>query len=173
MINQKANPLLVKTEQAVRAKLKPDQAKAFQKIVTAGLRILDSEQTHQMIAGQLKQQAEPTEIAGSGVAKLMGVMINQSKGTMPMKAGIPAATVLLLEALDRLEELGKIEITNDTLAAAMQSMSSALMQLFGVTPDKLSAMMKAKQGGQPQPEAPPEQAPAAPAGPQPLIGAPA
>jgi hypothetical protein len=168
MINDKANPLLVKTEEAIRAKLQPDQVKHFEKIIVAGLRVMDSEQTHQLIAGQLKTQAEPTEIAGAAVAKLLGILINQSKGAMPMKAGIPAATVLLLEALDRMEALGKIEVSNQTLEAAMHSMTSALLQMFGVTPDKLSAMMKAKE--QPQPEAPqPEQPPAG----QPLIGAPA
>ena len=171
MINKNANPLLVKTEQAVMAKLAPDQRKAFQKIMTAGLRVLDSEQSHKLVAGQLKQNADPADIAGVGVAKLLGVLINQSKGTMPMKAAMPAATVLLLESLDRLEELGKIEITNDTLAAAMQSMSSAIMQLFGVTPQKMDAMMKAKQGQ--APEAQPAAPEPAQASPRPLIGAPA
>ncbi len=164
MINPKANPLLVKTEQAVRAKLAPEHRKHFEKILTAGLLVMDGEQSHKLVAGQLKSGADPSDIAGAGTAKLLGVLINQSKGTMPMKAGIPAATVLLLESLDRLEELGKIEITNETLAAAMQSMSSALMQLFGVTPEKLSAMMKAKQGAQQQPAQVAQPA-------QPLIGA--
>jgi hypothetical protein len=171
MINDKANPLLVKTEEAIRAKLKPDQVKHFEKIIVAGLRVMDSEQTHKLVAGQLKTQGEPAEIAGAMVAKLMGILINQSKGAMPMQAGIPAATVLLLEALDRMEALGKIEVSNETLEAAMHSMTSALLQMFGVTPDKLSAMMKAKQGEQ-APEAPPEQ-PAPPTAGQPLIGAPA
>jgi hypothetical protein len=168
MINDKANPLLVKTEEAIRAKLKPDQVKHFEKIVVAGLRVMDSEQTHQLIASQLKAQGDPAEIAGAAVAKLLGILINQSKGTMPMQAGIPAATVLLLEALDRMEALGKIEVSNETLEAAMHSLSSALLQMFGVTPDKLSAMMKKQQA---QPEQPQEQ-PAPPAE-QPLIGAPA
>jgi phage-related tail protein len=173
MINKNANPLLVKTEQAVMAKLKPGQMKAFQKVLAAGLRVLDSEQSHKLVAGQLKAQADPTDIAGAGVAKLLGVLINQSKGTMPMEAAIPAATVLLLESLDRLEELGKVEINNDTLAAAMQSMSSAIMQLFGVTPQRLDGMMKQRQGEQ-TPEAAPEAAPPEQsAQPQPLIGAPA
>ena len=164
MINDKANPLLVKTEEAIRAKLKPEQVKHFEKIIVAGLRVMDSEQTHKLVAEQMKTQGEPAEIAGAMVAKLMGVLINQSKGAMPMDAGIPAATVLLLEALDRMEALGKVEISNQTVESAMHAMSSALLQMFGVTPDRLSAMMKKQQPEQPQDQPPAE---------QPLIGAPA
>lgn len=170
MLNKKANPLLVKTEQAIRAKVAPDQVKAFDKIILAGLKVLDSEKTHKLVASQLQAQGDPEQIAGAGAAKILGILMNQSKGSMPMKAGIPAATVLLLEAMDRMEELGKIEVTNDTLSEAMQAMSSSLLQMMDVTPQKLEMLMKKAQPAQ-QP-AQPQEPPAQPAGPQPLIGAP-
>lgn len=177
MLNKKANPLLVKTEQAIRAKVAPEQTKAFEKIISAGLKVLDSEKTHKLVASQLQAQGDPAEIAGAGAAKILGVLMNQSKGSMPMKAGIPAATVLLLEALDRLEELGRIEVTNETLAEATQAMGSAILQMMDVTPQKLDMLTKKAQ--QPQPAQQAEQPPQTPppggvpaSGPQPLIGAP-
>lgn len=170
MINQKANPLLIQTEQKVREGLPPESVSAFERIVTAGVKVLDSEQSQKLVVEQLKIQADPADIAGAGVAKLMGVLISESKGSMlskpVVKATMSAATVLLCESLDRMEELGMIQVTNDTLSAAMQSMSSAILQMLGATPEKLGAMAKAK--GQQMPEmtpAPTEQPP------QPLIGA--
>lgn len=166
MINPKANALLVKTEQALRAKVAPEQQANMNKIVAAGITILDSDQMHPLVVSQLKSGGDPAQIAGAGAAKLLGVLMNRSKGMMPMKAGIPAATILLLEVLDRLEALGKIEITSDTVSTAMQDFSASLMQLFGVDEHKLNQLTSPK---------PPAQAaqPQSPQPAQPLIGAPA
>ena len=179
MINKKANPLLSKMEAGVLDKLDPKQQHAFDKIVKAGVKVMYSEKMHPMLVNQLKTPGDPAAIAGEGVAKLLGILMNQSKGTMPMKAGIPAAAVLLCEALDMLEELGKVKVTKDTLAKAVQSLSSSLLQLMGVTPEKLSGLMakaqaqKAQQKPAPKPASPtPPPAPPAPQGAQPLIGSP-
>lgn len=147
MLNPKANPLLVKTEAEICAKVPPEQSSAFERIVLAGMKILDSDQTHQMVVSQLKQQADPSDIAGAGVAKLMGILINQSNGSMLSKAVVRstmlAASVLLCEAMDRLEGLGRVQVTPDTLAAAQHSLSSSLMQLLGVDQNKLAKMTSA------------------------------
>lgn len=166
MINKKANPLLQKVEQQSRAKVPQDQLAAYDKIVKAGAKVMYSERMHGMLLNQLKAQGNPAMIAGAGVAKLLGILMNQAKGTMPMKAGIPAATALLCEALDMLEQLGRIKVDNDTISEAMQSLGSSLLQLFGVTPAKLDMLLKKQ--GQPVAQTP---APASPN--QPLIGAPA
>ena len=181
MLNDKANPLLLKTEQASRAKVAPDQKTAYDKIVAAGVKLMFSEKMHAMLLEQLRQPGDPATVAGQGVAKLLAIMMNQAKGTFPMKAGIPAATALLCEALDMLEQLGKIKVTNDTLSDAMQALGSNLLQLIGVTPKKLDEIlskqaypaqsaMQAKNTA--QNAANPTPAPTR-QGPQPLIGAPA
>lgn len=173
MLNKKANPILLKMEKAITAKVPPPQMKAFRKIIAAGTKVMYSENMHKMLVEQLKSPGDPADMAGEGVAKLMGILITQSKGTMPMQAGSPAAAVLLCEALDMMEQLGKVKVTNDILAQAVQTMSSGILRLFGVTPDRLSQMMteaqQKKQASQPQ--AQPQQT--APQGAQPLIGAPA
>ena len=103
----------------------------------------------EMAIKEINAKGDPAEVAGSGVAKLMGLLISQSKGTMPMKAAIPAATVLLCEGLSFMEEAGRIKVDKNVLAKAMRALSSGLLQLFGVTPDKLGQMMQ-KQKQQPQ-----------------------
>ncbi len=146
------------------------------KIIAAGLKILDGDESRKLVVSELKQEKDPADIAGDGVAKLMGILMNQSKGTMPMKAAMPAATILMCEALDRLEALGKVEVDKATLAQAMKSLASSMMQLIGATPDKLESLLaqtRRPEQAPPMPQ-PAEAAPEAPpAGPQPLIGAPA
>ena len=179
MLNKKANPILLKMEKAVTAKVPKHQMQAFRKIITAGTKVMYSENMHKMLVEQLKSPGDSADMAGEGVAKLMGILITQSKGTMPMQAGSPAAAVLLCEALDMMEQLGKVKVTNDILAQAVQTMSSGILRLFGVTPQRLDQMMtEARQKQQasqpPQAEAQPQQtAQPAPQGAQPLIGAPA
>ena len=174
MLNKKANPLLVKMEDAITAKVPPQQMAAFKKIIRTGEKVLFSQNMHKMVTEQLKASGNPAVIAGEGAAKLLGILVTQSKGTMPMEAGSPASAVLLCEILDMMEQLGKIKVDNNNLAEAVQAMSSGILQLFGVTPEKLSAMMQQAQSKQQAP-AQPQQAPEQPApqGAQPLIGAPA
>ena len=172
MLNKKANPLLVKMEKAITAKVPPKQMPAFKKIILAGEKVLFSDKMHKLVMSQLKSPGNPAVIAGEGAAKLFGILITQTKGTIPMEAGSPASAVLLCEILDMMEQLGKIKVDNNNLAEAVQSMSSGILQLFGVTPEQLSAMMQEaqskQQGQRPSPSAQP-----APQGAQPLIGAPA
>lgn len=157
MLGQGHNELLQKVEQAVLEKVPQDKVNAFQRIVAAGEKIMYSDQTRQMLANQLNQQGDPAEIAGEGVAKLFALMFKESRNTMPMDAGILASQVLLCEALDFLEKTGRVQITNEVIGDATQAMIAYLLQMFGVSPDKLTQMMQAgadAHGGQQQPAQP-------------------
>lgn len=148
MIGKTTNPLLQKTEEAIAAKVPANLKNAFQRIITAGLKVMYDPKTNDMMAKQLKEQGDPAEIAGAGVAKLLGMLMNQSKGTMPMNAAIPAATVLLCEGLDFMEQAKVVKVDNEVLSRAMQSMSSTFLQMLGVTPEKFQQMLAKAQAGQ-------------------------
>lgn len=152
MIGNTTNPTLQKIEQAINAKVDPQLQNAFQRIVAAGLKIMYSPQTRQLLQNQMRQHGEPTEIAGEGVAKLIAIAYKESRGTMPMKAAIPAAQVLLCEALDFMAKAGMIEITNDTIAESTKSMIAYLLQIFGFTQQKIQQFMQ--KGMQYQPPSP-------------------
>lgn len=147
MIGKTTNPLLQKTEEAISAKVPANMKNAFQRIITAGLKVMYDPKTNDMMAKQLKEQGDPAEIAGAGVAKLLGLLMNQSKGTMPMNAAIPAATVLLCEGLDFMEQAKVVKVDNEVLSRAMQSMSSTFLQMMGVTPEKFQQMLAKAQAG--------------------------
>lgn len=160
MLGKTTNPLLQKTEQQVQAKVDPALQNAFQRIVTAGLKVMYSQKSHDMMVSELKAHGDPAEIAGNGVAKLLGLLMSQSKGTMPMKAGIPAGTVLLCEGLDFMEQAGLVKVDQNVLAKAMQAMSSSFLQLLGVTPDKMGQMIAQARQQQAAPKAAPPKRPA-------------
>ena len=86
MLGKTTNPLLQKTEAATEAKVPPKYKGAFQRIVAAGLRVMYSEQTHDMMVKELQKPQDPSINIGEGVAKLMGILWSQGKGTLPMQA---------------------------------------------------------------------------------------
>ena len=140
------NPLLEKTKQAILQSADERLRPVIQKVVDAGLKVMFSPETRELTLRQLKGGADP-EAIGAGAAKLMGVLFNQSKGTIPMQAAIPASTILLCEALQFLEDAGVAQVNQDLLAQSMKATGSSILQMFGVTPDKLQGMI----GNQQQP----------------------
>lgn len=142
------NPILQKATQAIEAKVPPELRNTYQRIILAGEKVMYSPQTHQMMLKQMKSNPNPAEAAGEGIAKLFAILLKESKGTLNMKAAIPAMTVLLCEALGFMEEAGMVQVTDQLLADATREMGSAVLQVMGITPDKLRTMM-AQRGGQP------------------------
>jgi hypothetical protein len=167
MLGKTTNPELQKVEQAVQAKVPPEMQNAFQRIVTAGMVVMYSDKTRQMLTNQLRQQGDPAIIAGEGVAKLMAILYQQSKRTMPMRAAIPAAQLLLCEGLGFMADAGMVQISNELIAQATQEMITYLLQIFGFSKQKIQQYIQAgmqKQGGSAAPAAIQPAAPAQPGG---------
>lgn len=155
MLGQTTNPQLEQVEQAVQAKVPPELMDAFNRIVTAGLKVMYSPETRQMLANQLKQPGDPSQIVGEGIAKLMGILYQQSKGTMPMKAAIPAAQVLTCEAIDFAAKAGIMEVSSQTIADCTKEMVTYLLQVFGFSQAKIQQFIQAGMAHSAQPEAVP------------------
>lgn len=162
MQGKTTNQLLMNVEQQVAAKVPQDQKERFDKIVLAGMKIMYSPETSEMMQSQLKKEGDPTENAGEGAAKLFGIMMHESKGTMPMAAAIPAMQVLLCEGLDFMEQAGMIEVTNDIIAESTKSMMGYILQMIGVKKEQMDKYMQAgmqasdaKSGAAPQATAQP------------------
>jgi hypothetical protein len=143
MLGKTTNSQLQEVEQAVQQQVPPDLSNAFERIITAGLKIMYSPETRTMLANQLKQSGEATEIVGEGVAKLMAILYQQSKGTMPMKAAIPAAQVLTCEALDFAQQAGTLQVSGDSIAATTKAMVTYLLQIFGFSQAKIQQYIQA------------------------------
>lgn len=143
MLGQTNNPALQSVEQAVQEKVPQEMQEAFQRIVTAGEAIMYSPESRESVMQQMNGEGDPAESVGEGVAKLFIILLQKSKGSMPMEAGIPAAQVLLCEGLDFMEKAGKIQATPDIIASATKAMMGYLLQLMGVSQEKLQQLMQA------------------------------
>jgi hypothetical protein len=139
-IMQNENAVLARVEQAIMAKVDPKAKSAVMRIVAAGMKVMFSQQTHELMLQTINKPGDMIENVADGVAELMILMYKQSRGTMPVDAAIPASVILLCHALDYMAKAGKIQISNDVVAQATKAMMAYLMQRMGITPDKMQAV---------------------------------
>ena len=155
MLGTTTNQLLRKTEEATAKTVPAEMKGAFEKIVMAGLKVMHDPKTHDMTTKQLTKEGDPVHNAAEGTASLLAILYKESKGTMSMKAGIPAAQVLLCEALSFMEETKIIpQVTNDMVATATKDMMAYILQLFGVSKDQIAKYMQAGAQAVKQPQQP-------------------
>jgi hypothetical protein len=121
---------------------------AFSRVVKAGMRVMFSEQTHDMMIEQLSQEGDLADNVGNAIAGLMLLLYQKSNKTMPGEVIIPSGVYLLAEGADFIEKVTGEKITPDVMAKAMQVMVDVLMKSFGADPNRvMSAAQKAAQGG--------------------------
>lgn len=167
-----SDPLIKKLQMAVRAKVPPQYAVAVQKIYLAGMKLMFSPETHQHMVQAVQSDTDPGHAVGAGVVALITMLYQQSKGTMPIPAAVPAGLLLVAEGLDFMEQSKMIpQATPEMIDSATQTLVSMLMQKVGMTPDRMAQLAQQAHGGAQPPEAAPAAptAPAAPAAPQGLI----
>lgn len=167
MLGKTTNQLLQKTEQAIEAKVPANLKAAFERTVTAGLTIMYSASSNKHMQEQLSKPGDPLQNVGEGAAKLVGILYRQSNHTMPVSIAAPVAIVFMCEALDFLEQSGKVQVNADTIEQATQDTAAFMLQLLDVSQDKLHQVL-AKGQSQDAPEPEPTAAPAPRAG---IIGA--
>lgn len=153
MLDAKSNKLLVDSQNKRLSKVDPKLVGSIKKAVMAGETIMYKSKSD-ILTQQLSKSDDVAHNVGEGATKLVTILYQQSKKTMPMNVMGPTAFLLMLEGLDFLEKAGKIKVTPELLAEATQDFGSSFLQLFGVTPQKMQSMIAAKQGGQPQPSTP-------------------
>lgn len=164
MAAKQMNPLLQKTEAGIEAKIQPENKQAYMRIITAGLKVMFDQKTHQMMLDQLKASDDIVKNVAEGIAGLMAILYKESKEKMPLQAAIPASIVLMTKALDFVERTMGVEITPDLLAQCTQATSEAVLTKFGITPDMVKeAVAKSQRGELPGAEQPAGGQPAQPA----------
>jgi hypothetical protein len=156
------NPLIQKAEAGFMAKVPQQYQQAVQKAVTAGKMVMyDKQKGLQMFMQQMSSGITPQNI-GAGVAKLIGIIFNKSQKTMPMEVAIPTASLLMCEGLQFLEDAGKVKVDANFLAECAKEMGSAVLQVFGVGPQKLQSIISKAGQPQAQPAQPQQAMPPAP-----------
>lgn len=130
------NKLLQATEKRIEDGLTPDNRDDYFKIVVAGLRVA-LDQGESGIMASLKRSRDPVHDAAVGAVNLVLLMRQQSRGTMPPKALVPAAMTIMLQALDFCEKARITKITPKKLDRATIIFRNQMLGSFHVTPASL------------------------------------
>lgn len=170
MIGQTNNQLLAQTEQQISAKIKPQMQQAFAMANHAAATLLYSAPMQHRLMSQLGSTQNPINNAALGAANLTGVLINQSKGKMPVEIAVPVATILMCEILDMIEKSRSFPISPSELAQGTHLMGNYVLKMLGVSQNQahqvlahgMSMAHQNMQGQAGQPASPAQPDPAAP-----------
>lgn len=131
------NRVLKAAEAKIESGLTPDNRANYMKIVVAGMK-LGLDKGPNGILAALHSSKDPITDAAKGAVNLCLLMRKQSRGTMPMKAMVPAATSLMLQALDFVDKTGVMKIGNNELVKATHIFTNFLFQQLHISPQMLS-----------------------------------
>ena len=128
------NPLLAETAQKIESNIVDPNVRAdFLKVVVAGLHIALANGPNSFVA-KLKTSQDPIGDCARGAVALVLIMRRESRGVMPMKAGIPAGMVLMLHGLDFIDRAGIAKIAEPELDNATKIFTNELFHKLGITP---------------------------------------
>jgi hypothetical protein len=132
----------------LEAHIPPELQSAVERLVLAGRKAMFSQQTNELAMAEVEKHPEgPGAGAAVGVAALMSQLLGRVKGSMPAPAIVPAALILLMDALEFLDEGGVLQATPEVVSDATEDLAAYLMQKFGLTPDKVQEAQQLMQEG--------------------------
>lgn len=134
------------TPEALKAKmhLTPQQSVQLDRIVLAGKKVMFSEKSHRLMLEQLDGPGPIAQKIGQGVAGLVALLRQESRGSLPPELLIPAGMILCAVVAQFLRDAGQ-DVSDQDIGVAIETMTNALLHASGVDPDKLSAI--AERGG--------------------------
>ena len=134
--DQSGHDLLASVEQKIESQLTPQNRANYMKIVTAGMAV-GLQGGPKSILASLAKSKDPVQDAAKGAVNLCLILQHRSRGTMPIKAMIPAATTLMLKALDFADRAGIVKVDTDVINKATRLIVNFVMAKSGITPTML------------------------------------
>jgi hypothetical protein len=131
-----SNPLLQTMENQLEAKLTPQNRNDYNKVVVAGLHIALANGPNSFMA-KLNHSADPIGDCAKGAVALLLIMRRESRGVLPMQAGIPAGVTLMLHGLDFIDHAGIVKIAEPELVRATTQFTNQLFFRLGISPQML------------------------------------
>lgn len=130
------NPLLQQMQNGLEAKLTPENRDDYNKVVVAGLHIALDRGANSFMA-KLHASPDPIGDCAKGAVALMLIMRKETRGAMPLQAGIPAGVTLMLHGLDFIDHAGIVKIAEPELVRAITQFTNQLFWKLGISPEML------------------------------------
>lgn len=122
----------------------PNLRDAFERVVLAGMKVMYSPETEDMVAQTLEGPGEMWKKIGEGVAGLMMILDKQSGKGIPQDILIPAAIELVNEAGTHLNTIGQ-KVTPEDIKTATQYVVVLLAKKMGANDQQIMGMFAGKQ----------------------------
>ena len=113
----------------------------YQKVVLAGMKVMFSKETHEMVLEQMQASGPMGVKLGKSIAGLMLLLFQQSNKTLPPQLLVPAGAYLMAQAADYVKKSGQ-PVSSMDVAQGMEIMVDTLLHQFGVDPNKLAGGVK-------------------------------
>lgn len=118
--------------QEIAKKLDPAKVKQLDRIVAAGMKVMFGRDTHTLFLDEMAKEGDFGEKMGDGVARLVVLLFQSSKGTMPKDLIVPAASILVAKANEYLERTGEA-VQEDDYVQAIKIVTKKIMMAFGAS----------------------------------------
>lgn len=119
--------------------LDPTQKQQLMRIVAAGMKVMFDAQSHHLMLDTLQGPGPLCDKIGQGVAGLMGMLMQESKNSLPPQLIVPAGLVLIAHAVDFLEK-GGMTVSDEDFGKAVDYFVRTVMNAFGLDADKVAAI---------------------------------
>lgn len=155
------NPILKQIKAGIEAKIPAEMKRDFLASVTAGLKLMYSDQTHsymQEFVRTVKVKGNDPQVIAHGIVKLASIIQNESKRREMIPAIFPAALVLMCYALEDLEKANGVRFSKEQVADITKRVTFQLMKVYKIDPEKIHQAVKTglpKPGQAVAPSAPP------------------
>lgn len=143
--------------------LDPQQKQQLQRIVAAGMKVMFDQQSHQMMLDSMQAPGPVPDKLGQGIAGLLGLLMQESKNSLPPQLLVPAGLVLIAHAAEFMNETG-MPVSDEDFGNAVDVMVTTVLDAFGLDAERVAAVAgdaQAAAGGDGQPGAAPPAAPTA------------
>lgn len=131
-----SNKVLDAAEAKIESQLTPEVKNNYMKIVAAGMKVALNKGPDSILYS-LKNSKDPINDCAIGAVSLTLMLRKQSRGTMPIKAMIPAAMTLMLKALNFADSSGLAKVGEAELVRATHIFTNLLFKAFHITPAML------------------------------------
>lgn len=160
MIAQVQDPMLRQVISRVEATLKPEYRKNYEQIVTAGMKLIWSQQFDQERESYLDRIngiEDVPPLVAHGVVKVFSIIQNESNTGQMQPAAVPASITLMAQVLEYIEKKMRLRMTEDVIAKTTALVKDGIFSLYKITPDVIE-QVRQKGGGQPAPTPQPQPA---------------
>lgn len=143
--------LLTDTRSKIEESVPKQYKRGYESLMAAGLKMMFSDKTFPLMKQYVQAIKSPADIPrhiAHGIVKLFSILYNGRKGKIPLEASGAALLGLMTHALEYIERMAKIPITEEIIAETtrlvIQGYTLMVKQASGLRDDQFQQVMSGR-----------------------------